>query len=277
MKKELEYMKTIRTIAAAFAQYSRIPMPRLEWNEDDMRYSLAAFPLVGAVIALLYIAAFRAGAAFGVPDAALALLMTAVPVAVTGGFHIDGFMDTCDALNSYGAREEKLRILKDPHTGAFAVIRLALAGLVYIASVMTVLNAERAERLVPVLAAGFVLSRALSAAGVLMLKSAKKEGMLYYEATAVGGGRTTNLAFSAAWAVAASAAMVYAGRGPAGHGAAAAPVAALFMITAALLSFLWYRQISYRQFGGITGDTAGYFVVICETAMAAAAAVAALI
>ena len=34
------------------------------------------------------------------------------------------YADTCDALSSYGDREKKLEILKDPHCGAFAVIRL---------------------------------------------------------------------------------------------------------------------------------------------------------
>ena len=41
---------------------------------------------------------------------------------VTGGIHLDGFMDTTDARSSYGDREKKLAILKDSHVGAFAVI-----------------------------------------------------------------------------------------------------------------------------------------------------------
>ena len=47
-----------------------------------------------------------------------------VPVWVTGGIHLDGYADTCDALASYGDTAKKLAILKDPHCGAFAVIRL---------------------------------------------------------------------------------------------------------------------------------------------------------
>ena len=47
-------MKLLRVIAVAFAQYSRIPVPRFEWKEEDMRYSIAAFPLVGAVIGALF-------------------------------------------------------------------------------------------------------------------------------------------------------------------------------------------------------------------------------
>ena len=43
---------------------------------------------------------------------------------ITGGIHIDGYMDTMDAVHSYGDREKKLEILKDSHIGAFAVIML---------------------------------------------------------------------------------------------------------------------------------------------------------
>lgn len=46
----------------------------------------------------------------------------------------------------------------------------------------------------------------------------------------------------------------------------------LVLITAAG-SFLYYRYRSYHELGGITGDTAGYFVMICEAAVAVAAAV----
>ena len=49
------------------------------------------------------------------------------------------------------------------------------------------------------------------------------------------------------------------------------------MMIAVLLSFVWYKHIGYKEFGGITGDMAGYFVVICETAITAAAAVSTLI
>ena len=47
-----------------------------------------------------------------------------------GGFHADGFLDVSDSLCSYGSREKKLEILKDPHIGAFAVIRLAVYYLI---------------------------------------------------------------------------------------------------------------------------------------------------
>jgi adenosylcobinamide-GDP ribazoletransferase len=39
---------------------------------------------------------------------------------------------------------------------------------------------------------------------------------------------------------------------------------------AAVLSaavFLWYKGMSARQFGGITGDLAGWFLQVCELVM----------
>ena len=42
------------------------------------------------------------------------------------------------------------------------------------------------------------------------------------------------------------------------------------MLAAALLSVLYYRFMSHREFGGITGDLAGWFVQVMELAALAA-------
>ena len=160
-------MRLFRTIAVAFAQYSRIPMPRFEWHDEDMTYSMSVFPWVGAVIGILFTAVYQLYIRFSIPAFAAALLMTAIPVLITGGFHIDGFMDVSDALSSYGSREDKLRILKDPHIGAFAVIRLGLLALFYIAACMIIISSSSSRALVYSVSVGFFLSRALSALAVL--------------------------------------------------------------------------------------------------------------
>lgn len=49
--------------------------------------------------------------------------------------------------------------------------------------------------------------------------------------------------------------------------------AGALVLAAALGSFGYYRYRSYKEFGGITGDTAGYFVLLCEAAVVFAAAV----
>lgn len=77
---------------------------------------------------------------FGVADICYVCIGTLIPIAVTGGFHIDGFMDTMDAFHSYKPREEKLAILKDSHIGAFAVIMLASYGLLFMGAFSQIMN-----------------------------------------------------------------------------------------------------------------------------------------
>ena len=122
-------MTILQTIAVAFAMFSAIPMPQFEWSQKNMRYALCAFPLIGAVCGGLWCLV----GVLPVPELVRAAGFCLVPVLVTGGIHLDGFADTCDALSSYGDAEKKLGILKDPHCGAFAVIRLCTYFILYFA------------------------------------------------------------------------------------------------------------------------------------------------
>ena len=122
-------MIVLQTIAVAFAMFSAIPVPQFDWNEKNMRYAMCAFPLIGVVIG----AAWCVCGALPLPGLAKAAGFALIPVWITGGIHLDGYADTCDALSSYGDRTKKLEILKDPHCGAFAVIRLCSYFLAYFA------------------------------------------------------------------------------------------------------------------------------------------------
>ena len=113
-------MIVFQTVAVALAMFSALPVPQFDWNEKNMRYALCAFPLVGVICGALWCLC----GALPLPDAAHAAGFCLIPVWVTGGIHLDGYADTCDALASYGDTAKKLAILKDPHCGAFAVIRL---------------------------------------------------------------------------------------------------------------------------------------------------------
>ena len=110
-------MTVLQTIAVAFAMFSAVPVPQFDWNEKNMRYSLCAFPLVGVLCGVLWCVC----ASLPLPAMVRAAGFCLIPVWVTGGIHLDGYADTCDALCSYGDTQKKLDILKDPHCGAFAV------------------------------------------------------------------------------------------------------------------------------------------------------------
>ena len=249
-------MHIIRGIAVAFSTYSKIPMPQFVWKEEDMRYSMCFFPWIGAVIGAILWGWFRLSALLGISTLAFILISAALPLIITGGFHVDGFMDTMDAFHSYQDKEKKLAILKDPHIGAFSVLMLVLYYLIYGAAYaeLTELSA------ILVVGIGFALSRSLSGIGVVSLKAAKKDGMLAYFADSAQKKRV--LAVLIIEAVVYSGCMIYVNLW-----------AGLAAVVVALLCYGYYGWKSRKEFGGINGDTAGYFVSLCENAMAVAVAI----
>ena len=110
------------SLVLAFAMYSKIPTPEADWEKEKMRYVMCFFPLVGAVIGALICGWTLLCGSMAIGGGLRAAVYVLLPVLVTGGIHLDGYLDTCDALHSYAPKERKLEILKDPHTGAFAII-----------------------------------------------------------------------------------------------------------------------------------------------------------
>lgn len=112
----------LQPVMAAFQFLSRFPVRgELDFTPDLLRRSITYYPLVGAAIG----AAAWAGGWLGVwllpplPAAVLALILW---VWVTGGLHLDGWMDTADGLLSYRPREKMLEIMKDSRVGAMGVM-----------------------------------------------------------------------------------------------------------------------------------------------------------
>lgn len=165
----------MKSLIIAFAMYSKFPMPRVDWEKKALSWALCWFPLVGlAVGAVLWLWLALAGwLGFGaVFTAALALLL---PIALSGGIHLDGFCDTCDALSSHQSRERKLEILKDSHTGAFAIICCGLYLLVFFAAWCEAAPAGGAAL---ALALGPAFSRSLSGLFAVTLPNARGTGLL---------------------------------------------------------------------------------------------------
>ena len=131
-------MRIIRSVIVAFSMYSRIPMPQFRWEDADTKYMLCFFPWVGAVIGAAVWFFTRLCDWLNIGLLCETFAGAAIPLLITGGFHADGFLDTSDALHSYQSRERKLEILKDSHVGAFAVIRFAIYGILYLAKACAV-------------------------------------------------------------------------------------------------------------------------------------------
>ena len=239
-------MIVFQTIAVAFAMFSALPMPQFEWNAKNMRYAMCAFPLIGLVCGALWCVC----GVLPLPALAKAAGFCLIPVWVTGGIHLDGYADTCDALSSYGDRAKKLEILKDPHCGAFAVIRLCSYFVAYFALAACVAFTPRVG-LIWTLA--FVLERALSGFAVAAFPMAKNTGLAHTFATAAD--KKTVKTVLAVVSVMLCIAMTLLGGG--------------LLALAALAVLVRYYHISQKQFGGITGDLAGWFLQKTELWMLA--------
>lgn len=245
-------MWLLNAMIIAIAMYSKIPMPRVDWNEKNMRYAMCFFPLVGVIIGVLEIVAGNLITVWkGEETFFYAVVLTLIPVFITGGIHLDGFADTMDAKSSYGDREKKLEILKDPHTGAFAIISLCC----YILLCVGIFSEMRTERLFAS-ALVFVFSRSLSGISVVTFPAAKNSGLLR---TFQDGAQKRNVRIVLIFWLFATVVGFFLTAGLCGVAAAAVGLAVFF----------YYYQFSRKQFGGITGDLAGYFLQLCELFMLA--------
>ncbi len=249
-------MQVIRSFFIAVSMYSRIPVPQFEWKEEDMKYTFCFFPWIGALIGGSIYFWDHLCTACQVGSLCRSAVGVAIPLLVTGGFHVDGFMDTMDAFHSYSPKERKLEILKDPHIGAFAVIRPALYGLVFFGAFSEIKNIV----LLKIVCAGFFLSRCLCGISAVSFPLAKKDGSLSLFAdsshkkivkVSLYIQSAVCIGLMAFWSL------------PAGFLAAAA----------ALSSLAYYFYRSKKEFGGITGDTSGYFILLCEGGIVAVAAI----
>ena len=237
----------MRSLIVAFAMYTRIPMPKVRWTERSLRYAMSFFPLIGVLIGGLQVLLWWICHLLHFGTLLQSALLCALPVLVTGGIHLDGFCDTVDALNSRKPREEKLEILKDPHTGVFAVVFCCVYFLTQFGLFAEIVSWRT------VLAVGleYVLSRSLSAGALMLFRSAKPSGTAYRFKSQAG--RKTVLVCALLYMALSFAALgvlnVY---------------MMLIVLGMCALTLLCYRLISYRQFGGVTGDLAGWFLQLCE-------------
>ena len=242
-------MTALRSIVMAFSMFSHIPMPRIEWDDRSMRYMLAAFPLVGVVIALLLWGWIAVCDCAGFGSILRAAGIVAIPVFVTGGFHLDGLADTADALASHASPERKREILKDSNIGAFAAIWLGVYLVAYVGFATELLPGAvttLAVCLVP------VLSRTMSGIVSSVFPSTASKGLLstFRDASKKRGTLVVLAVFAAGCLVYAFVLLPW--------------QVALAIVVGTAVVTLYLYVMSQRQFEGICGDLSGYYLQLLE-------------
>jgi len=266
-------LRFIHAFFMSLGMFSAIPCPNRFWDEKARRLMLVFLPMVGLVIGLiwygLYLLAQKADISLPLQAAALMLY----PYLITGFIHLDGFMDTSDALLSRRPLEDKLRILKDPHTGAFAVISVAVlfitcyAAMTAVTEKVSVDNAQSAAPGGAMTALIFipVITRCCSSIAVL---TGKPLAHSQYKTGEEAKKPTAEIAAICIMGLAAVFAALAASAGFAALGAGTLHSAAVYTVSMVLamtlVSYLIAIVSAARQLKGVSGDLAGYALTVGE-------------
>lgn len=237
---------------AALVFLTRLPLPRIQLTAVDAGRAVPWYPLAGALLGAL-------AAAVAVPGASAdpllgAALYIATLALLSGGLHLDGLADTADAwVGGMGDRERTLAIMKDPACGPAAVTALVCVLALRLAAAHAVLAASAW----PALLLAPLLGRA--AAPLLFLTTR------YVRPGGLGSALAAHLPSAATRvALAASAGVSLLAGWP-----------GLTALLAAALVLAALRRAFRHRLGGITGDTTGAAIELCETAALVAMAVTA--
>lgn len=231
----------------ALSMYSKIPMPKVKQTKENMQYVLCFFPLVGVVVGILVYAFSLFVQRFGLGQICFALIGTVIPIVVTGGIHMGGFLNTMDALHSYEKKEKKPETMKDPHTGVFGVISAAAYFMLYAGGLVLIWQ----EKQLLLLVLGYVISHIMSAMAIVRFTPAKKDGALFTLASSAHK-LIVNIILILLIALVSLCCI------------AISPIMGVLEILLCFWIWTYYYYMSKREFGGITEDLSGYFLSVCE-------------
>ena len=251
----------MKSLLVAFAMYTKIPVPTVTWDGKSLKYVYLWFPVIGAIIGALMFGWHALAVHFGVNSMLFAVVATVLPIIITGGIHIDGFIDTMDAISSYGDREKRLEIMKDPHVGAFGVI---MCGMYLLLNAGIWAQVYDKPRFLLIALIGFAVSRTLAGLSVIVLPPARDTGLA--RTFSDGAGKKPVATVLIVYLAALIAGLVWVSV-PAGTGT---------VVFVALL-VLWFKMMTKKTFGGITGDLAGYLLQCTELLILSAAAIGGII
>ncbi|TVP57477.1 MAG: adenosylcobinamide-GDP ribazoletransferase [Nodularia sp. (in: Bacteria)] len=104
---------------ASIIFYTSIPLPYI--NGLDFQRVAYFAPLVGLMIGGILGLCDAVMNYLGIPVLTRSALVVSIWIAITGGLHLDGVMDTADGL-AVGNPEKRLEVMTDSATGAFGAM-----------------------------------------------------------------------------------------------------------------------------------------------------------
>lgn len=238
-------------IPAAIGLLTRLPV-RVDTDRARTRGALAAwaYPLVGVLVGGLAAIVGYGALALGLPAAAVALIILATQMVLTGGLHEDGLADSADGLWGGWDTENRLRIMNDSQIGSYGVLVLIVVTGLRWAAVTALLPHGFAAAVI----ACAIGSRAPVVAMMHMMPNARHSGL------SQSVGTPHRITVQMAMTLALIGILVLTG------------LAVIPLVITATISALLWSWIAMTKIKGQTGDILGAAQQITETAMLLCAA-----
>ena len=249
---------------------TRIPMPKIDYDEEKLGKSMKLFPLVGVVIGFIllffsivfsYVLSNLTFSAF-LPIIILVVILT--DLISTGALHLDGLADTFDGIFSYRSKHKMLEIMKDSRLGSNGALALILYFLIKFVLLYSLLMEDQGETVFAVLTYP-VVARLCSVISCASAPYARGSGM---GKTFVDNIKTSGVVIATLITVVYSGAVLFYMMGsqfnyflPLDLFMKSFGVNLLIIAILGLFAFSFSKLIE-RKIGGITGDTLGALLEI---------------
>ncbi|MDD4984764.1 MAG: adenosylcobinamide-GDP ribazoletransferase [Dehalococcoidales bacterium] len=236
---------------AAIRFLTTLRIPRHDGGgPEDLARSAVFFPVVGIIIGLMLAGAYWLLIHILPLSVASGILIVA-GVALSGGLHLDGFVDTCDGLGGHKDTATRWQVMHDSRSGAFGIIGVFCLLLVKYGA----LNSVPDNLMMATLLIMPVLSRWTMVYAIFAYPYARPSGLGKVIKQGLGRSR-----FALATAVTVAAATGLAGWGgiPLFYLAGPLLMLGVWLITLAMAAYL------KGKFGGLTGDTYGAINEVAE-------------
>lgn len=251
----------------AWGNFITLPCPSQKWDGKLKNLMLAMLPSVGVVVGALFFALMFGCEKLRLPDMVITIIAEFYMFYIHGFMHLDGFMDCTDAIMSRRDLEERQRIMKDSNVGSFAVVMVAFLLIGWFACFYTV--ASTYWTLMYAIAFIPVVSRASAGWQVLKYKPlGHSQYVKDYEEENRGKCRTVTVVQEALYMVIYYAVVYFVVRMPLDF------IMRMWWIHFAVaVASSFAGSHARKQLGGMSGDIAGYSIVVGEFAGVAAAAI----
>ena len=200
---------------------------------DNLGRTLAYFPVIGAILGAILVV-LNYFFSLILPSSIVAVLLIIALVILTGAHHIDGLIDTCDALVAGKTYQERQAIMSDTRVGAFGITGICLLLLLKYVALSQVIS-------LATLLVMPAISRWGMSYAIMAFPSAKNSGMGYAIKS-----QANRSGLIASTIITIFIAMIFTGL-----------VKGLMLCAAALILMYCMAAVLNHKFHGLTGDNYG--------------------